>query len=107
MDRSLLSSRCRHRTVLLDPVIGFYERPSHTDRFVIAAHPMLPAYRDKRGLVMAENSREWHEETIKVDGTNLRVIKGGTGNPLLILHDELGFPGWLGWNSALAKRRTV
>jgi pimeloyl-ACP methyl ester carboxylesterase len=56
---------------------------------------------------MADNSREWHEETIKVDGTNLRVVKGGTGNPLLILHDELGFPGWLGWNSALAKTRTL
>ena len=56
---------------------------------------------------MADNSREWHEETVKVDGTNLRVIKGGTGNPLLILHDELGFPGWLRWNSELAKTRTL
>jgi len=56
---------------------------------------------------MAENSREWHEETVKVDGTNLRVIKGGTGNPLLILHDELGFPGWLRWNSEVAKTRTL
>ena len=56
---------------------------------------------------MADNSREWHEETVKVDGINLRVIKGGTGAPLLILHDELGFPGWLKWNSELAKTRTL
>ena len=56
---------------------------------------------------MADNSREWNEETVKVDGSNLRVIKGGTGAPLLILHDELGFPGWLRWNSELAKTRTL
>ncbi|HVN30152.1 MAG TPA: hypothetical protein VMT64_16755, partial [Candidatus Binataceae bacterium] len=51
--------------------------------------------------------REWNEEIVKVDGTNLRVIRGGTGNPLLILHDEMGFPGWLRWNSELAKNRTL
>ena len=56
---------------------------------------------------MADTSREWHEESIKVDGTGLAVVKGGTGKPLLVLHDELGFPGWLKWNSALAKSRTL
>lgn len=56
---------------------------------------------------MADTAREWHEQTVKVDRTDLRVIKGGSGRPLLILHDELGYPGWLKWNSALAKNRTL
>lgn len=56
---------------------------------------------------MADNSREWQQDTIKVGRDDLKVVKGGTGKPILILHDELGFPGWLGWNSALAKNRTL
>lgn len=56
---------------------------------------------------MADSSREWHEETINVDGTALIAVKGGTGRPLLILHDELGYAGWLKWQSALAKDRTL
>jgi pimeloyl-ACP methyl ester carboxylesterase len=57
---------------------------------------------------MALNSNhEWREETVKVDGTDLIVAKGGTGKPLLVLHEELGHPGWLKWHSALAKSRTV
>jgi pimeloyl-ACP methyl ester carboxylesterase len=30
------------------------------------------------------------------------VLSGGDGPPLLILHDELGFPGWMSWNDRLA-----
>ena len=56
---------------------------------------------------MADKSREWHEESRTVDGTELFVINGGSGKPLLVLHDELGFPGWLKWNSALAKDHTM
>jgi len=48
-----------------------------------------------------------HEEIIKVAGVDLAVIKGGTGRPLLVLHDELGYPGWMQWNDALAKDRTL
>lgn len=45
----------------------------------------------------------WTEETVKVAGTDLVVVKGGTGRPLLMLHDELGYPGWVSWNDALAE----
>ena len=38
---------------------------------------------------------EWTEEITHVAGTDLAVIKGGQGKPLLILHEELGHPGWL------------
>jgi pimeloyl-ACP methyl ester carboxylesterase len=52
-------------------------------------------------------TQEWRDETIRVDGIELVVIKGGTGKPLLVLHEELGWPGWLNWNKALAHDRTL
>jgi len=54
---------------------------------------------------MAE--KEWAEEKVRVGGTELAIIKGGKGKPLLLLHGELGWPGWTPWNSALAKERTL
>lgn len=45
------------------------------------------------------------EETkIEVGGTTVVVLRAGTGRPLLVLHDELGHPGWMRWNDALAER---
>jgi pimeloyl-ACP methyl ester carboxylesterase len=35
------------------------------------------------------------------------VIRGGRGAPLIVLHDELGYPGWLAWQRALAGERTL
>jgi len=49
----------------------------------------------------------WNEETINVASTDLVLVKGGAGKPLLIFHDELGYPGWMQWNEALAKERTL
>ena len=56
---------------------------------------------------MAQNSQEWQEETLHVDQTDLLIVKGGTGRPLLVLHDELGHPGWLKWHAALARNHTL
>ena len=39
---------------------------------------------------MAQNAQEWREETLRVDQTDLLVVKGGSGKPLLVLHEELG-----------------
>jgi pimeloyl-ACP methyl ester carboxylesterase len=50
---------------------------------------------------------DWTEEVTQVAGTNLAIIKGGTGKPLLVLHEELGHPGWLSWHAALAKDHTL
>ena len=47
------------------------------------------------------------EETVKAAGAELAVVRGGSGKPLLILHDELGFPGWMAWNEKLAQDRTL
>ncbi|MGH7931549.1 MAG: hypothetical protein ACREQN_00125, partial [Candidatus Binataceae bacterium] len=55
----------------------------------------------------ANGSQEWIEETVHVDGTDLVVVRGGKGKPLLVLHEELGWPGWLRWNSALAQNRML
>ena len=47
------------------------------------------------------------EETHNVGANPLIVLKGGSGKPLLILHEELGYPGWMKWNEALSERRTL
>lgn len=47
------------------------------------------------------------EETVKAGGSELRIVKGGSGKPLLILHDELGYTGWMTWNERLAEQRTL
>jgi pimeloyl-ACP methyl ester carboxylesterase len=49
----------------------------------------------------------WSEETVNVADVDLRLIKGGSGRPLLIFHDELGYPGWMSWNEALAREHTL
>src|SRR5580700_8208737 len=50
---------------------------------------------------------EWTEEITHVAGTNLAIVKGGKGKPLLVLHEELGHPGWMSYHEELAKDRTL
>ncbi len=52
-------------------------------------------------------SQEWREETVRVDDTDLVVIKGGSGKPLLDPPRGVGLAGWLKWNSALARNHTL
>ena len=47
------------------------------------------------------------EEKLNVAGAELVMVKAGSGKPLLILHDELGYPGWMTWNETLAHERTL
>ena len=47
------------------------------------------------------------EETVHVAGAQLAMVKGGSGKPLLILHDELGYPGWMTWNETLGHEREL
>jgi len=47
------------------------------------------------------------EEQHAVAGASLSMIRGGSGKPLLILHDELGYPGWTAWNESLAHERSL
>ncbi|HZO82157.1 MAG TPA: alpha/beta hydrolase [Candidatus Binataceae bacterium] len=50
---------------------------------------------------------EYIEETLITPDGELVVVRGGAGKPLLILHDELGYPGWMTWNERLAQERTL
>lgn len=47
----------------------------------------------------------WTETTANIAGTTLALVRGGSGKPLLMLHEELGFPGWMTWNEEIAKDR--
>ena len=49
----------------------------------------------------------WKEETQNLAGADLVMIRGGSGKPLLVLHDELGYTGWMSWNEELAKDREL
>jgi len=49
----------------------------------------------------------WAEETISVAGVQLSMVKGGSGRPLVIFHDELGYPGWMTWNESFAHDHTL
>jgi pimeloyl-ACP methyl ester carboxylesterase len=57
--------------------------------------------------VSQNGSRQWREDIVRVGDTDLVVITGGSGTPLLVLHEELGWPGWLKWNTALAEKYTL
>lgn len=52
-------------------------------------------------------SAAWTEETVATAGVTIQLVTGGTGTPLLILHDELGHPGWLRFHDALAQHYTL
>src|SRR6185369_7887017 len=56
---------------------------------------------------MATNPQEWREETVRVAGTDLTQLQSGTCQPVLVLHEELGHPGWLRWHAELARTHTV
>ena len=49
----------------------------------------------------------WTEERVTVAGSEMQILKGGSGDGLLVLHDEMGQPGWLQIHDELAKNHTV
>lgn len=56
---------------------------------------------------MATSSATWTESNIQAGGLTLQLVKGGTGKPLLILHDVLGHVGWFRFHEALAQQYTL
>ena len=56
---------------------------------------------------MTTASQTWTESIVDVAGTRVQLVKGGTGEPLLLLHGEMGHPGWLAVHEAFAQRFTV
>ena len=47
------------------------------------------------------------EEFVNVGGSRVHLLKGGSGEPLLVLHGAGGNHGWLGYAQALAEKYTV
>jgi len=50
---------------------------------------------------------ECSTRTVKTVGTELSLVEGGSGKPLLVFHEELGDPGWFKWQQELAKTHQV
>lgn len=46
-------------------------------------------------------------EVVALGDVPVTVLRRGRGRPLLVLHDELGWAGWLGWTDALAGEREL
>ena len=47
------------------------------------------------------------QERLQAAGAEMQILKGGSGEALLVLHDEMGQPGWLQIHEELAKNYTV
>ena len=47
------------------------------------------------------------EEMVDVGNTKVHTLKGGSGEPLLLLHGAGGNSGWLRFADALAEKYTV
>lgn len=48
-------------------------------------------------------SATWTEQIVDAAGVPLHLVQGGSGEPLLILHDEMGYIGWQHFHEALAQ----
>jgi pimeloyl-ACP methyl ester carboxylesterase len=56
---------------------------------------------------MTTMATPWTDTMVEAAGIQLQLLTGGTGQPLLLLHDEMGHPGWLRYHSALAQHYTL
>lgn len=56
---------------------------------------------------MTTTSQTWTDQTLEVAGCRLALMKAGTGDPLLVLHHDIGIPGWLPFYEQLAQHFTV
>lgn len=56
---------------------------------------------------MAVIEQAAHEKSVQVGGATLKYLEGGSGAPLLVLHGELGFPGWTDAFEQLSKTRKL
>jgi len=71
------------------------------------ANSVIDDSRDWRDSEVTTASATWTEEMIELAGTSVQMVKGGTGEPLLVLHDEMGHPGWLRFHEALSQKFTL
>lgn len=58
-------------------------------------------------MAVTEALLEAPEEFVEVVGEKIRWLQSGSGEPLIVLHHEIGNPGWLPFYEQLAQRFTV
>ena len=56
---------------------------------------------------MTTTQQTWTTHTRELAGLQVSLVTGGQGDPLLVLHDETGHPGWLEWHESLAQSHTL
>jgi pimeloyl-ACP methyl ester carboxylesterase len=52
-------------------------------------------------------TQTWTEELVNVAGGQAQLLKGGSGPPVFVLHDEIENPGWQPYHEALSRDFTV
>lgn len=52
-------------------------------------------------------SQNWTREAMEVAGATIELVKGGSGEPLLVLHGELGHPGWMSYHDSLSQNNSL
>jgi pimeloyl-ACP methyl ester carboxylesterase len=57
--------------------------------------------------VKGNGAIDWTERSYRIGEADLLVLEFGREKPLLVLHEELGCPGPLLWQTALAKNRKL
>ena len=55
----------------------------------------------------SQTSQTWTEEFVQVAGGKVHLLKGGTGDPIVVLHHDIGNPGWIPFYENLAQSNTV
>lgn len=56
---------------------------------------------------MTTASQTHQDVTVEVAGGNVHVAQGGSGDPLIVVHHDIGSPGWLDFYERLAQHHTV
>jgi pimeloyl-ACP methyl ester carboxylesterase len=57
--------------------------------------------------IVTTGEASWTSETVRVAGLELPLLRGGRGDPLLVLHHDIGSPSGLPFYELLARRFTV
>jgi len=65
---------------------------------------LRPSVIGKEVPIVTTATGSYTEQTVEVAGRKLRVLEGGKGAPLVVLHHSTGNPGWVPFHERLAER---
>ena len=52
---------------------------------------------------MTTAQQTWTRHSRELAGVQTTLVTGGSGEPIVVLHDETGYPGWLQWQESLSQ----